>query len=108
MKLFDDFLLYDEKNLRETAIYCLARNPLLSKKNIAEVEQIFLKYVAEEMTRHDKTPEVFLSIQQNVYNAHYFVDRHDRTMMSADGVTYGLGRFEVNFFVRLGREIINA
>jgi hypothetical protein len=108
MKLFDDFLLYEEKNLRETASYCMVRNRLLLNKSLAEVELMFLEKIMEKMKGNDKTPEMFLGSQQTVYNAYCYVDRHDGTTMSVNNVTYGIGRFEVNFFVRLGREIINA
>ena len=99
--IYDDFLIYHPSNLNQTIRHCSSHNPVLQHKSDEEWVAIFLSRVLEDFKRHDMKPDLFLGQLQPLYNAQYVVDKHEVSAMRYQDRTFGPGRFEVNFFVRL-------
>ena len=107
MELFDGYLLYEPTNLSDTVAHCIPRNRFLIGNDQAKVEKMFLEEVSQAIKRND-TNKDFLGRQHSVFNAYFYVDRQDGSVLRVDEKLFGSGRFELNFFVRLGREVVDA
>ena len=93
---------YEPVNLRESVLYSLPRSLVLINKTVAEVEDMFLKVVEKQFDDAvDQNDSNYFGRQHQVYNAFYFMEKPPSMLGKKIG-------YALNFFVRPGREILNA
>ncbi len=103
MEVFDEYLLIETKNLDDSIVFISERNYFLENKSFAEIRLMVLNKVKKDF-ESSNNQDSFIGQQHDAFGLFYVIDRHDSTTLTVDGRSYSTGRFEINFFVRLGRE----
>ena len=108
MAVLNDTVLYEIKNLDETIKYCMMTNRFLESRNFEVVKSLFLAEIQESFDKAVNENNIsFLSSQQQVYGAFFYLDLVQNTTLNVDDRTFGPNFYQLNFFVRLGKEVIN-
>ena len=109
MAILNETVLYEIKNIDETIAYCMKTNGFLSGKSFDAVKLSFLENVQTSFDKAvNQNNKSFFGSQQQVFGAFYHIDFDQLLVLEVDGKKYGPGFYNLNFFVRLGREAVNG